>query len=338
MNFNFNFKDKLLAAWASTRQAVKGKNLGFCRDWAHCCGGRRNLQPLEKLLRRHELRKKPFFHLKRSRMHASSAAPKFDGMLEVQHLVIDDVLHRVAGNRGVVEHPADHDGIVRGVVMPKYAASAAPTPAHARTRQQSVKKPRVQVFEYHLKIIKMSFRTVEALAAAYLPHQVRLADDFTAADIFAITSRLAAIDGLPVDLREQNVSDGAKNGFGSAFEQVREPHQKPTLAHADGVIDVCEGKEFNLHLGRGRSRPQRPVRFVKKFRQAVSHAEGRLARRHFALRTQLFLLLFGSFFQVGQQLAVLIRGTVESIDRVAENELIGLDLFRRDVRGILQRS
>jgi hypothetical protein len=38
MNFNFNFKDKLLAAWASTRQAVKGANLGFGRDWAHSCG------------------------------------------------------------------------------------------------------------------------------------------------------------------------------------------------------------------------------------------------------------------------------------------------------------
>jgi hypothetical protein len=49
---------------------------------------------------------------------------------------------------------------------------------------------------------------------------------------------------------------------------------------------------------------------VKKFRQAVSHAQARLARRPFALRTQLFLLVFGSFFQVGQQLAVLLRGTV----------------------------
>src|SRR5438309_4535479 len=277
MNFNFNFKDKLLAAWASTRQAVKGTNLGFCRDLSAFLWLRRNLEPLKKLLRRHKLGKKPFFHLKLGRMHASSAAAKFDGMLEVQHLVIDDVLHRVAGNRGVVEHPADHDGIVCGVVMPKYAASAAPTPAHARTRQQSVKKPRVQVFEHHLKIIKMSFRAVEALAAAHLPHQVRLADDFTAADIFAITSRLAAIDGLPVDLREQNVSDGAKNACGSAFEQIREPHQKPTLAHADGVVDVREGEELNLQLGRGRSRPQFPVCFVKKFRQAVSHAEGRLA-------------------------------------------------------------
>jgi hypothetical protein len=38
MNFNFNFKDKLLAAWASTRQAAKGANLGFCRDWAQSCG------------------------------------------------------------------------------------------------------------------------------------------------------------------------------------------------------------------------------------------------------------------------------------------------------------
>src|SRR2546427_3538552 len=149
MNFNFNFKDKLLAAWASTRQAVKavkGTNLGFCRDLSAFLWLRRNLEPLKKLLRRHKLGKKPFFHLRLSRMHASSAAAKFDGMLEVQHLVIDDVLHRVAGNRGVVEHLADHDGIVCGVVMPKYAASTASTPAHARPRQQSVKKPRVQVF------------------------------------------------------------------------------------------------------------------------------------------------------------------------------------------------
>jgi hypothetical protein len=49
---------------------------------------------------------------------------------------------------------------------------------------------------------------------------------------------------------------------------------------------------------------------VKKFRQAVSHAEGRLARRHFAPRTQSFFLVLGSFFQLGQQLAMLLRGTV----------------------------
>jgi hypothetical protein len=32
MNFNFNSKDKLLAAGASTQQAVKGANPGLCGD------------------------------------------------------------------------------------------------------------------------------------------------------------------------------------------------------------------------------------------------------------------------------------------------------------------
>ena len=64
-----------------------------------------------------QMRKEFLFRLEFRRMHASAAAAKLHGMLEVEHLVIDDVLHCVARNPGVVEDTAHDDGVVGRIVM-----------------------------------------------------------------------------------------------------------------------------------------------------------------------------------------------------------------------------
>src|ERR1700722_2874269 len=121
-------------------------------------------------------------------------------MLEVQHLVIHDVFHRVVRDGEAVKHEADNDGVVRGIVMAKNAAGASAAPAHAWTRQQSVEESRIQFFEDRIQIIEMPARGMQLLAPPYLPDQVRLADDFMTGEIFSIARRLAAIDGAAVHL------------------------------------------------------------------------------------------------------------------------------------------
>ena len=55
-------------------------------------------------------------------MHASPASPQLDRMLQVQHLVEEDVFDGVARDARVVEDAADDDGVVRGVVVAEAAA------------------------------------------------------------------------------------------------------------------------------------------------------------------------------------------------------------------------
>src|SRR5580704_17581854 len=123
---------------------------------------------------------------------------------------------------------------------------------------------------------------MQLLAPAHLPHQVRLAHNFVAADILPVTRRLARIDGLAVHLSQQNVRDGAHHRFRRAFQQIRKPYQKPALAQADGVVDVREREKLNLQLRRLRAGTQFPVFLLKNFEQSRTHSEPRLARARLA--------------------------------------------------------
>src|SRR5581483_5792384 len=100
-------------------------------------------------------------------MHASSAAAQLDRMLQVQHLVIDDVLQNIMRHRGMVEDAADDDGIVRRVVVPKNPPGPGLAPAHSRAGHQAMKKARVQCFEYRIKIVEAAARRTQQLAPAY---------------------------------------------------------------------------------------------------------------------------------------------------------------------------
>ena len=55
-------------------------------------------------------------------MHAPAAAPQLHRMLQVQHLVVDDVFEYISGYRRVIEDATDDDGIVRRIVVAEDAA------------------------------------------------------------------------------------------------------------------------------------------------------------------------------------------------------------------------
>lgn len=45
----------------------------------------------------------------------------FGGVLEVEHLVVEDVLDGVAGDAGAVENAAEDDGVMGGIEMAEEA-------------------------------------------------------------------------------------------------------------------------------------------------------------------------------------------------------------------------
>ena len=55
-------------------------------------------------------------------MNAAAACFDADGMLEVKHLVVEEVLDGAARRVGTIEDAGDDDGVMRGVVVAEHAA------------------------------------------------------------------------------------------------------------------------------------------------------------------------------------------------------------------------
>src|SRR5579872_3190807 len=112
MNFNFNFKDMPRAAEPSIRWVTKTRDLhhtgklwgGMVLTGGRAAGTRHALgtrwkravverlfsQPFQERIGPLQLREQLLVRLKVRRMHAPPAAAQLDGVLQMQHLVIDD--------------------------------------------------------------------------------------------------------------------------------------------------------------------------------------------------------------------------------------------------------
>jgi hypothetical protein len=64
-----------------------------------------------------ELGEEGFFGFEFAGVYASAEAAHLDRMLEVEHLVVEQVFDRAAGGVWAVEDAGDDDGVVGGVVV-----------------------------------------------------------------------------------------------------------------------------------------------------------------------------------------------------------------------------
>ncbi len=84
---------------------------------------RKDLQALEVGFCGVELGEEALFGLKLAGVDAAAAGFDPDGVLEVEHLVIEEVLDGAARGVGTIEDAADDDGVVSGVVVAEHTAS-----------------------------------------------------------------------------------------------------------------------------------------------------------------------------------------------------------------------
>src|SRR4051812_13105399 len=107
-------------------------------------------------------------------------------MLQVQHLVVDDVFENITRHARMIEDTADHDGVMGGFVVAKNPPRFVLAPTHPRTSHEPVKEPRVEVFEDGIEIIKMTTWRAQEFAATHLPDEMRFANDFVAGNVFPV--------------------------------------------------------------------------------------------------------------------------------------------------------
>ena len=218
-----------------------------------------------------------FFRQKFARVYTPAAAAEFDGMLQVEHLVKQNVFDGVARHARMVEDAADDDGVVGRVVVPKAAAGMVLAPGELRAPHESVEEAAVEVVENFFQMIVMAAGGADVLASAHLADEARFGGNVVASDIAAITGAVRAIDRLTIKLGEQDVGDRAQHDFGSAFEQVGKADVELPLAEADCVVDGDESIETHVQGWRGRARTEFAIGFVKDFSELWGHVEGRVA-------------------------------------------------------------
>ena len=204
-------------------------------------------------------------------MDAALAAPHPYRMLQVQHLVVDNVLHGATGNTQIIENAAHDDRIVGWIIVSQAVAGVLAAPGHRRAGQKSIKKMGIQFLEDDVEIVSAALRRSDALPSAHLPHPMGFARHVLTRNVAPVTGRVVAVNRLAVHFCEKDVCNCSQHIVWRAFQQIGDAHQELAFAHADGVVNVGEGKEFRPQLRDRRPRPKLAVAVFKKLGKFAVH-------------------------------------------------------------------
>src|SRR6185437_10208672 len=84
-----------------------------------------------------------FFSLEFGGVYATPATPQLNGVLQMKHLVVNDVFKYRLRHAGMIESAADDNRVVRRIIISQAVTGLALTPAHLRAGQQPVEKSNI---------------------------------------------------------------------------------------------------------------------------------------------------------------------------------------------------
>jgi hypothetical protein len=100
-----------------------------------------------------EFGEEALFGLELAGVDAAAAGSDADGVLEVEHLVVEKVLDGAAGCVGTVEDAGDDDGVVGGVVVAEHATGVVGAPGERGAAEEAVEETGVEGFEDLVEIV-----------------------------------------------------------------------------------------------------------------------------------------------------------------------------------------
>jgi hypothetical protein len=193
-----------------------------------------------------ELGEETLFGLELAGVNAAATGFNADGVLEVKHLVVEEVFDGATGCVGAVEDAADDDGVVRGVVVAEHAACVVGGPGQCGAAEEAVEETRVEGLEDLVEIVVVADGGGEAFATASLANVFGLAGDGLGGDVAAVSVGVGRGDGFLVKLGEEDVGDGVMDGVGGGFEKVGETDVEAAFAQADGGVKGGEATEADV--------------------------------------------------------------------------------------------
>lgn len=210
-----------------------------------------------------ELREAGFVGLEFRRVDAAAQAAGSDGVFEVEHLVIEQVLDGIARAGGAVKDAADDDGIVGGVVVAERTLGVVLAPGEVWTAEQPAEKTRIERVENFIKIKVAAFGAEEALAATRRADELGLARDGGRGGEALVAQVVRPVDGLAIELGKKNVCDGVEDGFGRALEKIGETGVDLAFADANGGVQRGESAEADMNGRHGSTRADGAVLELK---------------------------------------------------------------------------
>src|SRR5207302_8398528 len=87
-----------------------------------------------------EVGEEALFGLELAGVDAAAAGFDADGMLEVEHLVVEEILDGAARGVGTIEDARDDDGVVCGVVVAEHAARVVGAPGESGAAEETVEE------------------------------------------------------------------------------------------------------------------------------------------------------------------------------------------------------
>lgn len=213
-----------------------------------CCARLRGktLESLEVGFGGVEAGEETFFGLELARVDAAAAGFDADGVFEVKHLVVEEILDGAARRVGAVEDAGDDDGVVGGVVVAEHAAGVVRGPGERGAAEEAVEETGVEGLEDFVEIVVMAGGGRDTFAAAGLADVLGLFGHDFGGDVAAIAVGVDWGDGLFVELGEKNVNDGVMDGLGCGLEDVGETNVETSFAQADGGVEGGEAAEADV--------------------------------------------------------------------------------------------
>ena len=177
-------------------------------------------KPFYKRQRFAQLGKERFFGFEFTRVHTATQASHPHWMFQVQHFVVKQVFDRVARARGAVKNSADHNRVVRCVVVTQRMLGHSFAPRKLGPAQEPQEEARIERIENFFEIVKATLRPGIALTATGVANHLNLAGYHRTCRESLKAQVLQRIDGLLIEFREQDVRNGVKNALRRTFHQI----------------------------------------------------------------------------------------------------------------------
>lgn len=158
-------------------------------------------------------------------MYAAAAAIQSDGMFQVQHLMINEILNSAFWHVRAIKHTADYDRVVCRIVVSQALPRRVPAPRHQRAGKQPVKKAAIEVLKDLFQIVVTPMRRQQQFSSALLAHEMGLRRDIAPSKVLPISHGMSGFNFFAVKLRQQNVSDGMEYIPRRTRQQVGDAYQ-----------------------------------------------------------------------------------------------------------------
>jgi len=162
-------------------------------------------------------------------------------MVDVEHLVIDDVLDDVARNAARVERLADDDRVVRRVVMSKYSICLFDRPRQHRLRQLAAEEPEIHVIENLVEVVDFAFRCSDNFSSVRSLPIIRAAAHLFARNIRVVNSVRFRANPAAEKFRYEYVRERSMRLRRHVSAHVRDTNEDLAVTNANRLVQPDVG-------------------------------------------------------------------------------------------------